>query len=106
MAAEGTKSFTQILAQIGQFFRGLSFGQRALLAGGAIVVGATLWVFVALLGQPKYVTPYSGLRPEEAQALGGRLAAKNIPHQISPDGSSLLVPEDKLDSSRLETAAA
>lgn len=106
MAAEGTQSFTQILEQIGQFFRGLSFGQRALLAGGAIVVGATLWFFMALLGQPKYVTLYSGLRPEEAQALGGRLAAKNIPHQISPDGSSLLVPEDKLDSSRLETAAA
>ena len=68
-------------------------------------MGATLWVFVVLLGQPKYVTLYSGLRPEEAQALGGRLAAKNIPHQISPDGSSLLVPEDKLDASRLETAA-
>jgi flagellar M-ring protein FliF len=61
---------------------------------------------MALLGQPKYVTLYSGLRPEEAQALGGRLAAKNIPHQISPDGGSLLVPEDKFDASRLETAAA
>jgi flagellar M-ring protein FliF len=63
-------------------------------------------VFVVLLGQPKYVTLYSGLRPEDAQGLGARLAAKNIPHQISPDGSSLLVPEDKLDASRLETAAA
>ena len=52
------------------------------------------------------MTLYSGLRPEEAQALGARLAAKNIPHQISPDGGSLLVPEDKLDASRLETAAA
>jgi hypothetical protein len=37
---------------------------------------------------------------------GARLAGKNIPHQISPDGGSLLVPEDKLDASRLETAAA
>ncbi len=69
-------------------------------------MAATLWVFVMLLGQPKYVTLYSGLRPEEAQALGGRLAAKNIPHQISPDGGSVLVPEDKLDASRLETAAS
>jgi flagellar M-ring protein FliF len=77
-----------------------------MLAGGVALVGGALWVFVALLGQPKYVTLYSGLRPEEAQALGGRLAAKNIAHQISPDGGSLLVPEDKLDASRLETAAA
>ena len=65
------------------------------------MVAGPSWVFVALLGQPKYVTLYSGLRPEEAQTLAGRLAAKNIPHQISPDGGSLLVPDDKLDASRI-----
>jgi flagellar M-ring protein FliF len=76
------------------------------MLAGAVLVGGTVWVFVALLGQPKFVTLYSGLRPEDAQALGAKLAAKNIPHQISPDGGSLRVPEDKLDTSRLETAAA
>jgi len=102
---EAPKSFGQALEQAGQMLSGLSFGQRLLLAGGALLVGATLWVFVALLGKPRFVTLYSGLRPEEAQELAGRLAAKNITHQLSPDGSSLLVPEDQLDASRLETAA-
>jgi flagellar M-ring protein FliF len=106
MADNKPQSFDDVMHRLGEFFEGLSFQQRLLLAGGVGLVAATLWVFVALLGQPKYVTLYSGLRPEEAQALGGRLAAKNIPHQISPDGASLLVPEDKLDASRLETAAA
>src|SRR5438105_11441575 len=105
MADNKPQSFDDVLHRLGEFFKGLSFQQRFLLVAGVALVGATLWVFVALLGQPKYVTLYSGLRPEEAQALGGRLAAKNIPHQISPDGGSLLVPEDKLDASRLETAA-
>jgi len=95
-----------VLQRLQQFFQGLTLNQRLLLAGGAALVAATLWLFVTLLGQPKYVTLYSGLRPEEAQSLAGRLAAKNIPHQVSPDGTSLLVPEDKLDASRLETAAA
>jgi len=89
-----------------QFFQGLTLNQRLLLVGGAVLVAGTLWVFVALLGQPKYVTLYSGLRAEEAQTLASRLAAKNIPHQVSSDGGSLLVPDDKLDASRLETAAA
>ena len=106
MAADSTQSFRDGWHRATQFFRGLSLQQRLLVGGGAALVAATLWVFVILLGQPKYVTLYSGLRPEEAQALGGRLAAKNIPHQISPDGGSVLVPEDKLDASRLETAAA
>ncbi|HUI85516.1 MAG TPA: flagellar basal-body MS-ring/collar protein FliF [Candidatus Binatia bacterium] len=104
--ADNAASGNDVLTRLGQFFQGLSWNQRLLLAGGAVVVGATLWVFVVLLGQPKYVTLYSGLRPEEAQNLASHLAAKNIPHQISADGASLLVPEDKLDSARLETAAA
>jgi flagellar M-ring protein FliF len=104
--ADNPLSGNDVLDRLGQFFQGLTVNQRLLLAGGAVLVGATLWIFVALLGQPKYVTLYSGLRPEEEQALARRLAAKNLPHQISADGGSLLVPEDKLDASRLETAAA
>ena len=95
-----------VLQRLSLFFQGLTVNQRLLLAGGAAVVGGVLWIFVTLLGQPKYVTLYSGLRPEEAQSLAERLAAKNIPHQVSPDGGTLLVPDDKLDASRLETAAA
>jgi flagellar M-ring protein FliF len=106
MADNKAQSFDDVLGRLGEFFKGLSFQQRFMLVGGVALVGGILWVFVVLLGQPKYVTLYSGLRPEEAQALGAKLAAKNIPHQISPDGGSLLVPEDKLDASRLETAAA
>jgi flagellar M-ring protein FliF len=106
MADNKPQSFDDVLHRLGEFYKGLSFQQRLLLVAAVALVGGTLWLFVALLGQPKFVTLYSGLRPEEAQALGGRLAVKNIPHQISPDGGSLLVPEDKLDASRLETAAA
>ncbi len=106
MADAKPQTFEDVLHRLGETFKGLGWQQRLLLLAGLVLVSATLWVFVALLGQPKYVTLYSGLRPEEAQALGSRLAAKNIPHQISPDGGSLLVPEDKLDAARLETAAA
>ncbi len=104
--ADTPKPANDVLHRLEQFFQGLTLNQRLLLAGGAIVVGAVIWIFVALLGQPKFVVLYSGLRSEEAQDLASRLAAKNIPHQISTDGSSLLVPDDKLDASRLETAAA
>ena len=106
MADDKPQSFEDVLARLRQFLKGLSFSQRLWMAAGVALVAGTLWVFVTLLGQPKYVTLYSGLRPEDAQALGAKLAAKNIPHQVSPDGGSLLVPDDKLDAARLETAAA
>ena len=91
--ADSSQSVNDVLHRLEQFFQGLTLNQRLLLAGGAALIGLTLWGFVTLLGQPKYVVLYSGLRPEEAQSLAGKLAAKNIPHQISPDGSSVLVPE-------------
>jgi flagellar M-ring protein FliF len=96
--ADTPQPANDFLHRLGQFFQGMTLNQRLLLGGGATVVGAVLWVFVALLGQPKYVVLYSGLRSEEAQNLASRLAAKNIPHQISADGGSLLVPDDKLDA--------
>ena len=104
-SGEGPKSFSQTLGQAGDLLGGLGLRQRLYLVAGAALVGATLWVFVGLLGKPKYVTLYSGLRGGEAQELGSRLAAKNIPYELSPDGNCLLVPVDQLDSSRLETAS-
>ena len=95
----------EVLKQIQEFLRGLSLQQKALLAGGVVAVGLILWLFVFLLGSGKNVLLYSGLKPADAQSLGSRLAAKNIPYEISPDGGSVLVPSEKLDAARLETAA-
>ena len=94
----------QGLDQIRDFLRGLSLQQKALIAGGAVAIGLVLWLFVALLDH-KNVVLYSGLKPAYAQSMGSRLAAKNIQYEISPDGGSVLVPSDKLDAARLETAA-
>ena len=102
---EAPKSFGQAVRQAGELLRGLSPTQRLLLAGGGALVALTLWIFVGLLGKPKYVTLYSGLKAGEAQSLAGRLAAKNIAFELSPDGSGLLVPSDQLDAARLETAS-
>ena len=93
------------LEQISAFVRGLSLKHKLLLVAGAAAVGLTLWLFIGLIDKGKYVTLYSGLRPQDAQAMGSRLAAKSIPYELSADGSSLLVASEKLDAARLETAS-
>ena len=91
--------------QISAFFQGMTLKNKLLLAGGTVAVGLTLWLFVGLIDKAKYVTLYSGLRAQDAQSMGSRLAAKNITYELSADGSSVLVPSDKLDAARLETAS-
>src|SRR5262249_23167157 len=96
---------SQAFDQVQAFLRGLSTWQKVLIVGGAGVVALTLWLFVTLFDRAKYVTLYSGLKPQDAQSLGGQLAEKNIPYELSPDGSSVMVPSEKLDAARLETAS-
>lgn len=100
-----TKSAGQVMKQIGDFAKGLSTRQKIMLGVGAVLVASTLAVFVHLIGNPEYTTLYSGMSGTDAQSLGSRLAAKNIPYRISQDGSSISVPADKLDAARLETAS-
>ena len=71
-----SNSLTRVLAQVRQFVGALTLGQKLLLVAGTAMVAGTLWLFVGLLSKPKYVTLYSGLRAEEAQALGQSVGGK------------------------------
>lgn len=102
---ESPKSLGQAVGQAGQLLHGLTPSQRLLLAVGAVATAVTLWFFVGWMAKPKLTPLYSGLSPQESQQLAGRLAAANIPYELSPDGAVLSVPADQLDSARLKTAA-
>jgi flagellar M-ring protein FliF len=87
------------------FLKALTAKQIVLLAGSAMIVGVTIWVFVRLLGQGDYKILYSGMAPADAQNLGQRLLAQNISFQLSTDGTTVLVRSDELDKARLEAAS-
>jgi len=95
----------QIQKQVTTFVSGLTAKQRMLLIGAAVVTIAVLAAFAHLISTPDYVPLATGMEPADAQALGAKLAAKNIAYQISADGKGVNVPSDKLDSSRMEVAA-
>jgi flagellar M-ring protein FliF len=102
---DGNLTLTQVIEQTRDFVSGLSLKQRALLVGGAVLVAGTLYAFVQLIGRQDYKTLYSGLSASDAQDITASLAARKIPFEQSPDGASILVPADKLDSARLEIAS-
>ena len=95
----------KIQQQLLAFLKGLTVRQRIILAGSALLVAGTLWVFVYLFGGGDYKPLYSGMAPADAQALAQKLGAQNISYQISPDGTAVLVRSDQLDKARLETAS-
>lgn len=101
----GKFDFAKLFEQSKLFFQNLSLRQKVLLAGGTLLVAVVLLVFVQVLGGPAYKTLYSGLNADDSQAITARLAAANIPFQISRDGTSVLVASEKLDDARLRIAS-
>jgi len=101
-----SKSFGQVAGQLREFASSLTARQRMLLVGGAVLVAVVLFTFVHLLGKPEMTALYSNMEPSDAQSLGQRLTVKNIRYQLSPDGKSVLVPADQLDTARLEIATS
>jgi len=97
--------FSQIQKQLKDFAAGLSLKQGLLLGGGVLLTIAVLVGFVNLIATPDYKPLVSGMDPADAQALGAKLAAKNIAYQISADGKTVNVPSDKVDASRMEVAS-
>jgi flagellar M-ring protein FliF len=99
------KSFGEVMQQIAEFLKGLSFSQKLFMAGAALIAAGTLFAFVRVIGKPEYKTLYSGMEPRDAQALAEKLKSKNIPFQLSADGTAVSVPADRIDSGRLEAAS-
>jgi flagellar M-ring protein FliF len=95
----------QVTNQIAAFVKGLTTRQKITIGLGAAAVAATIWVFVLLLDKAEYKTLYSGLSPSDAQSLSHRLSEKNVPYELTSDGTGILVPADQLDKARLDLAA-
>lgn len=90
--------------QVAAFLQALSLRQKILLGGSAVLVAAVLGGFVLFTQKADYKPLFSGLAPADSQEVAERLAIKNIPYEISTDGSTISIPEDRLDKTRLEFA--
>lgn len=84
--------------------RGMNSRQRILLGVSAAAVLLVIGIFARLSQNAAYKTLYTGLQPADEQSVIQSLGAKNIPYQVSTDGTSVSVPADKLDKARLELA--
>jgi flagellar M-ring protein FliF len=95
----------KFLKQIEVFVRKLTFRQKILLGAGVMLVILVGGLFIRLTQTADFKPLYSGLSQADAQAVVQRLTSKNIPYQLSPDGTSIRVPADQLDKTRLDLAA-
>ncbi len=79
--------------------------QRLIVAAGVAAVVIALAVLMLRMNQPTYTSLYAGLQAADVQQVTAHLDTLAIPYQLSPDGTSISVPETQLDRARLALAA-
>jgi flagellar M-ring protein FliF len=99
------ETLRRLLAQARGYWAGLGLARRLLLAFSAVLLVAAL-ALVAYLSGTTYVPVYRDLAPDEAGAMRTTLTAQNIPVQLSPDGTAVLVPQERLAEARVALANA
>jgi flagellar M-ring protein FliF len=93
------------LNQLKEKFLSLSTSQKALVIGVPLAVLALLSLLLFYAGRPNYVVLYGGLSSEDLNAVLSELDKEGIKYKLSPDGSTIFVPEDKARDLRLKLAA-
>jgi flagellar M-ring protein FliF len=97
--------FQELYTQLKTLLKNLPPGKRVTLltvASGSIISFIVLMIWA---GRPDFELLYSNLAPEDAGAIVAKLKEQKIPYQISSNGSSILVPKERIYEIRLELAS-
>jgi len=95
----------EILLQLQKLFRSISVGKRIALL--ILTVGfATGFVFLMnWAGKPEFHPLYTNLDANDAGVILNRLKEQKIPYRLSANGSTILIPQEKIYETRMELAS-
>ena len=94
------------LAGIRSWWASLPASQRTKLVVAAAGVVAGLLLAVQWVGREKFVPLFTNLEMREAAEVVTRLKEEKVPYRLVADGTTILVPEDKVYDLRLEVAGS
>src|SRR5581483_4002780 len=94
----------QLVEQLRAIYQGMSRPRRiALLVLSGVCVLAIIAVGIYAF-QTDYQILYSGLSAEDAGAVTAKLQAQSVPFRLSANGSTILVPAERVHQLRLDLA--
>lgn len=96
---------TKTIEQSRAFLVALNPKQRFVLGASVLATLGFFAVLMHFIGNGDLRILYSGLPPAEAQEVVRRLGAKEIPYELSKDGTSISVPVGRIDEVRMQLAS-
>ncbi len=94
----------EVAGQLKTFYEGLGREQKLIAVGVILLVLAGFAALIFWASRPEWALLYRGLPEETAGEIVNYLKSKNIPYELTPDGS-IRVPRDKVLELRMEIAS-
>jgi flagellar M-ring protein FliF len=90
--------------QLKNLFATLTMAQKAGLAAAVLLVAVGIPLFSHWQHESSFKPLFTGMAPEDAGAIVAKLKETGTEHKLAENGTSVLVPADKVDEVRLELA--
>src|ERR1700731_3704531 len=92
--------------QIKKLLTALSLGQKIGLIAVILAIAIGVPTFTKWQHESSFKPLFTGMSPEDAGAIVQKLKESGVAHRLADNGTSVLVPADKVDEVRLELAGA
>jgi flagellar M-ring protein FliF len=99
---EGFRNFGQ---QLVQAWQRMSAPRQIMLTALAVICFGLIGGVWYWASQPDYVVLFSGLAPEDAGAITGKLQSQGAQYRLASGGTTILVPSEQLYQRRLDLAS-
>ncbi|HCJ12453.1 MAG: flagellar M-ring protein FliF [Verrucomicrobia bacterium GWF2_51_19] len=93
------------LEQIKQLWKDLGFNQKISIFVSFVFVATCMIALLMWAGKPQMQLLYGGIESKDMSQIVTMLESQSIPYKVGPGGSSILVPQDKVYSLRMDLAA-
>jgi flagellar M-ring protein FliF len=101
---QGMRFFRQLGEQLRTIYQGMSRPRRialVVLSSGCVLAMLAVGLYVF---QTDYQVLYSGLSAEDAGAITAKLQTQGVPFRLSANGTTILVPAERVHQLRLDLA--
>lgn len=99
-------TFKDFGTQFKKFYSDLSIERKIIFAVLIMGVLAAIYFMAMYASAPKYRVLFSNLNPASASAIINKLHTYAIPYKLSDQGKTILVPKNKVYTTRLKLASA
>jgi flagellar M-ring protein FliF len=92
---------TRALARYQRTFTAFTTGQKVVAVVGTVALLLAGFMIFRWASTPSYAPLYSNLSASDASAVVDKLNSEGVPYQLANGGATIMVPKDKVYSSRI-----